>query len=366
MAGRQIANLQGLWGAAAFLIVLYHIQPLLNRVYGQSLHSHFAVFGVDIFFVLSGFVMFYGNPEPKPSAAARFPTQRPWRIVPLYWLATAAILAFFAVGFRPVGLHHISPRIVIESLAFLPSTFPDGRHDLIRTVGWTLMFELFFYLAFALTFALRSLEKSFLALAGLFLALCVWGQVAGPLPWLIDFYTSSIMLEFLYGAVLGILYLRWSGRVPGWLPLAGLALLLAGFVISIAQDLAGVVAPHKRAARFLIFGGPALLVVAGALAMERGGWILKQRFLLELGTASYALYLFNPLVLQIVVKALDRVSLASPVVAGLLAVGFCVAAAFEIHRLVEQPLLDAVKRHRRTASARLQTPAPALVTQPAE
>lgn len=366
MAGRQLANLQGLRGIAAFLVVLYHMQPLLNRVYGASLDSHFAVFGVDIFFVLSGFVMFYSNPEPRPAAARRFLTLRFFRIVPLYWLATLALIAFFLVGFRPVGVHYLDPHIVAESFAFIPSLFPDGRHDLILTVGWTLMFELFFYLAFAMTFSLRSLEKSFMVLGAAFVALCAFGQLVGPLPHLLHFYTSPIMLEFLYGAALAILYLRWPRKVPEWLPIAGLALALAGFTISIALDAVGFPVPNKHDARFLMLGIPALLVVAGALAMERGGWILKRRFFLELGAASYVLYLFHQLIMQMAVKVIHPILPTAPAVAGVVAIGACVAGSFAIHRHVEQPILDLARRltRRRPRQAELAMIAPSI--QPAE
>lgn len=360
MTGRQIANLQGLRGIAAFLIVLYHIQPLLNRVFGTTLHSNFVVFGVDVFFVLSGFVMFYSHPEPSPGGVRKFLVQRFFRVVPLYWLATSLIIGFFLIGFRPVGLHQLTPAIVAQSLAFIPSSFAGGRHDLILTVGWTLQFELFFYAAFALTFPLRSLERSFAALAAVFVGLSIFGQLARPLPYLVYFYTSPIMLEFLYGAALAILYLRWSEEAPRWLAAAGLALLIGGFVVSIVEDAARVPVPHQHDARFLILGLPALMVIAGGLAMERGGWVLRNRFLLELGAASYVLYLFHTLILQMAVKLVRPLLPASAYLVAPVAVAACVMAAFVIHRWIEQPLLDWSKRltrsRRPAAEAATATP----------
>jgi peptidoglycan/LPS O-acetylase OafA/YrhL len=366
MAGRQIANLQGLRGIAAFLIVLYHLQPLLNREYGLSLHSNFGVIGVDIFFVLSGFVMFFSNPEPQPAGVQPFLTQRFFRIVPLYWLATLAIIAFFLAGFRPVGLHELSPKIVAQSFAFIPSAFANGRHDLILTVGWTLMFELFFYLAYALTFPLRSFEKSFAVLAAAFVGLSVIGHLVNPLPYLLNFYTSPIMLEFLYGAATARLFLRWKGDVPRWLPSAGLALLLTGFGIVIAEDATGIGVPNKHDARFLILGLPALLVFGGALVMERGGRALKNGFFLELGTASYVLYLFHPLILQMSVKLLRPAVPHSAAIAGIVAIAVCLASAFAIHRWIEAPLLAWSKRLTRRRASVARPTARALAMQATE
>jgi len=366
MAGRQIANLQGLRGIAALLVVLYHAQPVLNRAYGMSLDTDVGVFGVDIFFVLSGFVMVISNPRPDPATTGRFLAQRFFRIVPLYWLATAAIIACFAIGFRPVGLHHLGPWMVVQSVLFIPSNFPDGRHDLILTVGWTLMFELFFYAALALTFPLRSIGKSVAVLAMLFAALSVVGRIALPLPYLLDFFTAPIMLEFLYGAMLALAYAYWSDAAPRWLAPAGLVLMAAGFAIVIALDAAGVPVPNKHDARFLLLGLPAAVVVGGALAMERGRWILRQPWLLELGAASYVLYLFHALVLQGSIKLVRPLLPQAPVIAGMFALLACLAAALVVHHFIEQPLLDWTKRlMRRRARSDPSLPAP-LTIQPAE
>ena len=344
MAGRQIANLQGLRGIAALLVVLYHAQPVLNRAYGLALDRHVGVFGVDIFFVLSGFVMVISNPRPNPAATGRFLAQRFFRIVPLYWFATAAIIACFGIGFRPVGLHHLDPWIVAQSAFFIQSSFPDGRHALILTVGWTLMFELFFYAALALSFPLRSIGLSVGVLAVLFVALAAIGQFGPPLPYLLDFFTAPIMLEFLYGAFLALAYAHWSNAGPRWLAPAGLLLAATGCAIVIALDAAGVAVPNKHDLRFLLLGLPAALVVGGALAMERGRWILRQPWLLELGAASYVLYLFHPLVLQGSVKLVRPLFPQAPLIAGMFALLASLVVAFVVHRIIEQPLLDWAKR----------------------
>ncbi|OYW45781.1 MAG: hypothetical protein B7Z08_06265 [Sphingomonadales bacterium 32-68-7] len=338
----QLANLQVLRGIAAFLIVGYHLQPLLNSTYGQDLHARFAVIGVDIFFVLSGFVMFYSN-RAFARDSVTFLVERFVRIVPLYWLATLAMIAFFLVGFQPVGLHYLSGRVVAESLAFIPSLFPDGRHDLIVSVGWTLTYELFFYVAFALTFAMRSQIRSLIVLTAAFGALILVGRAMAPLPYLAAYFTAPIILEFLYGAALAILYDRFAGPVPSWVPRVGVALLALGLGLSLVLDAFGLATPNKSEARFLILGLPALFIVAGALAMEKGGWRARQQSILLLGAASYALYLFHPLILHIVVKAS---ALALPfggapgaLAAALLAIGASVAGAIVIHRVVELPLM---------------------------
>lgn len=346
MHPRQVANLQVLRAVAALLVVLFHLQPTLNAAFGQSLHVNFPAFGVDIFFVISGFVMFYSN-RRLDRDAGQFLVERFFRIVPLYWLATLMIVACFMVGFRPVGLHLLNGRILLQSLLFVQSSFPDGRHDLILTVGWTLMYELFFYAAFALTFVFRSQVVSLLLLGLSFAMLIAGGKLFGPLPYAIDFYACPIIVEFLYGAALAILYDRLGQRAPSWLPALGVMLIVAAFAMMSGWEAMRLPVPNKHDARFLLFGVPGLLIVAGALAMEKGGWIMRQSFPLLLGAASYALYLFHPLILQIVIKGcailLPRHGALAVAVAALLAVAICIFAAIGIHLAIERPLLRKAK-----------------------
>ena len=104
--------------------------------------------GVDIFFIISGFVMFYAN-RTQPNSIKRFLAARVLRIMPLYWFATLLIVGLFAIGLRPNGVHYLDAEIVAKSLFLIKSTFPDGRYDLVLNLGWTLIFEMFFYVVFA-------------------------------------------------------------------------------------------------------------------------------------------------------------------------------------------------------------------------
>jgi peptidoglycan/LPS O-acetylase OafA/YrhL len=109
-----------------------------------------------------------------------------------------------------------------------------------------------------------------------------------------------------------------------------------------------------------------LLVIGGALVMERGGRALKNGFFLELGTASYVLYLFHPLILQMSVKLLRPAVPHSAAIAGIVAIAVCLASAFAIHRWIEAPLLAWSKRLTRRRASVARPTARALAMQATE
>ena len=114
-AAPTILNIQVLRGIAALLVVYFHLQPVVHSAYGGNHVWKFGLAGVDIFFVISGFVMFYAN-RTQPASISRFLAGRVLRVMPLYWCATLLIVALFAIGLRPNGVHYLDAEIVAKSL----------------------------------------------------------------------------------------------------------------------------------------------------------------------------------------------------------------------------------------------------------
>jgi exopolysaccharide production protein ExoZ len=122
----------------------------------------------------------------------------------VYWLATFVEVAIWFAGFHPNRLHIVTAPILAKSLVFVPSEFPGGRTDLVLSLGWTLMFELYFYAAFAATFWMRSIKKSFIAIAIFFMVGVGLSTLVAQLPYLLHYYFSTITFEFLFGAFCAI------------------------------------------------------------------------------------------------------------------------------------------------------------------
>ena len=341
MDGRKFSNIQILRAVAAFFVVFYHLQPWAIKMDTRPLN--FGASGVDIFFVISGFVIFYAN-RAMTNEVGSFFIGRLIRIVPLYWLATLTLAALFAVGFHPAGNHELNAGILLRSLLFIQSEYAGGRIDLMLSVGWTLIYEMYFYLIFAVALRTRDMSKALLVVTGFFVATVSAGSLWQGKPYLVAYLTSPIVLEFLYGAWLafGLQKLTLIDR-PRAIAVASLAILIGLAGLS-RWDVSGTAPaiPYFDQWRFLLIGAPAALIVAGALLLDHTGLGIRHRWALLFGAASYPLYLFHIFVVQPIGKVglaflpHTPFSFAIVVVSGLVASALL---AITIHLWVEQPIL---------------------------
>ena len=143
---------------AALLVVITHITFYNHERLDQNVNIwSFGAIGVDIFFVISGFIMVAtsGIYDGKPVYWKDFVKKRILRIVPMYWIATSIkVLALLSV---PAMVLHAELDIsrIVMSYFFLPQFNPAGRFEPLLGVGWTLIYEMFFYAFFALALFLN-------------------------------------------------------------------------------------------------------------------------------------------------------------------------------------------------------------------
>ena len=337
--------IQLLRALAALMVVVHHATimlsqrnrlPIPNWLNGSS--------GVDLFFVISGFVMTISSAPllSAPHPARTFLARRLERVVPMYWLVTtvkiAVLLLVPALGLNALG----SMSHVLGSYLFIPSYNPEQAIEPVVVVGWTLNYEMAFYVLFAAALALRL--KPLRVLAPPLLVFGLWGLVHAPRgPVWVEFYQNTLLLEFLFGVLLGLALPRVL-RLP-W-P-AGLVLVAGGLgALLFWRD------PGVSNARGLEWGLPALAVVAGALTLESRWGARSPRWLLELGDASYSIYLIHTFALPAVGLLLSRLrhpwagEIAMSVI---VAVVLSTAAGELTYRLVELPMTRWFKGRRRTS-----------------
>jgi len=292
-------GIQALRFLAAILVVMTHATLYTT----DRLDPGFGIWspgaaGVDIFFVISGFVMVVSSRKlmTQPGGWLVFAKRRLIRVVPLYWLGTTLkVAALLAVPLLVVHAK-LSFYQVVTSYLFFPARNAEGGLEPLMGVGWTLNYEMFFYMVFTLALLLR---RNIYWFIGVVLGLCALGSLLPNIESdALAFYFNSIVIEFFGGMLLARVAATW--RLPWW---ACLAAFVVGLTMLLA--LSGLL-PFPR---FISYGLPALLVVSGVVFGER--WLSGRIpvVLLDLGAASYALYLFHPLVAPVAPAVLKRVGL---------------------------------------------------------
>ncbi|MBA3774248.1 MAG: acyltransferase [Ramlibacter sp.] len=338
----QFTGVQILRFVAAMLVVVVHVtQATSIHITGLGDGHYWGAgdFGVDIFFVISGFAMAITTqhlPRLGPgrrTAAWVFMRRRILRIVPLYWFYTllkiVLALALPALAAKFV----LTPGYVAASLFFIPVANEQGLMWPVLPVGWTLNFEMLFYAVFAVAIALGTARIVFCAtvFALIFAAAQWWPGIQ-----ILHFYGQSIIFEFLLGVCIAHLVTRLGSPKAAF----GLLLAVAGFLFALGPSW------DDRGSRLVPWELGATLIVLGIVWCE--SWIagLKAaRPLAFLGDASYSIYLSHAFVVPAGVLALKKLGIHDPA-AILLIVGCMVVVVGGLsHVWLEKPMTSFFKHY---------------------
>lgn len=328
-ASANLKSLQILRAVAATSVVYCHIDTTPD----------IGTFGVDLFFVLSGFVMamvIAGGQRPYAFAMSRIA-----RIVPMYWLLTTALLLVAWLAPRLLNSTTADLGNYLRSLAFVPYFKENGELHPMLAVGWTLNYEMLFYacvLAAIVLFRRFYLVATLVLMATLYLAGAsgAFGSVATA------FLGNTLVAEFAFGML--VFEARRRQMLPPLRPATALALALAAFVY-----MAWVEQPVVPA-RFLNFGLPAVLMLIALLSLEapcfasNPGWV---RVLARIGDASYATYLSHTFIVEGIRKVLhQKLQLLDPYgpVGVIVVIGVALAVGQLLYELLDRPLSAAARR----------------------
>ena len=116
----RLYSVQALRAIAANLVILTHLFVVEGKHFAEPLlprTAFYGMFGVDIFFVLSGFVMLE---TAGGKSAARFLWNRALRIYPAYWVATSAVLLAFLYNPALVNSSYAEPTCIWKSYLLIP------------------------------------------------------------------------------------------------------------------------------------------------------------------------------------------------------------------------------------------------------
>lgn len=291
---------------AAVLVATFHIFSNLKFMRADLDSLYWMRGGVDIFFVISGFVMVQSTSDRNISPKA-FITQRAQRIVPMYWIASVVTITQIPGQWW----------LKIQSLLFIPAMNP--KTNMVQPIlepGWTLNYEMFFYVIFAFSLLLKESYR-FVAVAAILALLVIAGlTVEGGV--LLEFYCRPIIIEFAMGMAIA----KFGIRLPIFALPVGFALMI--ILQSVAMD------------RIYLLGIPAMMIVASALSAEQH--LPKWKFADFLGSASYSIYLFHLLALSALVDIWPYIGLGKEIFA-VAALGFMLLVGCGMYWAVEQPII---------------------------
>lgn len=336
----MIAGIQYLRFVAAFMVLLGHalMEAHQQGVLNDSAHHATDKFpwgaGVDIFFVISGFIIHRASAKLAPGkrSTGDFLFKRALRIVPLYWTFTALMLA--AIWIAPDHIKAGAPDItqVLKSLFFIPYSLDRAEIRPILAQGWTINYEMFFYSLAAAALMVPNPVRTKTLVALVLIAFGTGAAFKGNGVFF-DFLGQSVMLEFLLGILLSV----YSRTLLAMRATIRITLALSGFVtlyaIGSSQDLPRVICE-----------GIAATMIVAAFMSHGFGEGKFSRGLVYLGNASFVLYLSHPFTINAVDLALRKLP-ALPAPAWIaIAITAALGAAVAIYATLEVPMNNKLKR----------------------
>lgn len=342
---KQNSNLnliQVLRGVASLMVVLFHTTGNAKEILNKKFYFDFFLFGysgVDIFFVLSGFIITYTSMRwiERKDQLLPFIKRRFIRIFPSYWIIIGLFLILQLLLPSFYKTHYSFSLSNFFSTLFL---FPG--HTMVNGVSWTLSYELFFYLLFSLVFVIPNKKWAFYLFAVyalVIIALPFLGKDQGYSNEWLKLISDPMNVEFFMGVMAALLI----PRIPQKLSLPFMIIGGALFLVS------GIFTDHKYYLftngynRILLFGVPSFLIITGLVKFELSRNINIHNALRLLGEASYSLYLLHLPLLAAGIKMIARLNIQNNIILQLLLliiVAIICYGSILFYKWIERPIIN--------------------------
>ena len=320
----MINNLQYLRAFAAINVVFFHIL-LTSAAYDYSpdifvFLSGWGENGVDIFFVLSGFVMLHTQLHNKRDPIS-FMKSRIFRVVPIYWLATVTVaISYLIIPESAFNSNSPSFAALLQSLFFIRGAVTGYLP--ILPVGWTLEWEMLFYIIFSISLLFSNFKYIY---TSIFMMLFISTLIS----------RNIIVLEFIFGMLIAHFYHRHPNHHFLGKPLTIMGCL--GLIASIPIDF------DKEIFRVMIWGIPSALIVMGAVYIQQ----FNSPIFKLLGSASYSIYIIHFPIVSLYYKI--NSSINNNIGENLLAVILlliCIIIGSILYLFIEKPILNFFSKYK--------------------
>jgi peptidoglycan/LPS O-acetylase OafA/YrhL len=345
---RQIDGLQLLRAVAVMLVAWLHADEKMVRFAGHHIPD-LGVFGVDIFFVISGFILssivMRERHAPGLAVMGKFLQRRLIRIYPVYWIFAFLTLARLAHTHQLFEQNYFTAFFLL-----LPAKYP--AFPLLHEFSWTLIFEMFFYatLSVILIKTVRFATPALITVLLLLVTLGAFVDIRRPF-WI--FACNPILLEFAFGALLALAHPKFGRHRR-----IGIGMTVGGSILAIglrtynsptvASGLHMVRIDSGVFERVFTFGIAAALIVGGMIFWSPALSNRLGRLFVVLGNASYSTYLVSSLGIEYCLRVLIKLggnpfTLWKQALYDTVSVVLVLAAGWLFYDLVEWPLLRSIQ-----------------------
>jgi peptidoglycan/LPS O-acetylase OafA/YrhL len=301
MNNNKIQSIHYLRGIAALLVVGFHARQTLNGMFGIKDLGNFLFLGgqagVDLFFIISGFIIAYSTHDKQRSAPGAFIIRRFFRIYPVF--IVSLLLCYLVVNYvKPIDFS-----LLIRSAFLIHTNYslhgPFFGYNILYT-AWTLTYELYFYIIFVVAMSINHnhrvlIASTLLLIPGVILQKIYNGSISlsgdvslenTELPFL-NFIASPMMIEFIYGMLLYkfVTKIRLQHH--------------SGIILFIAFSFTFVCyfSNYRFGSGPVNFGLWAIVLMIGLMIYEQTHSIGTSAILNTLGDISYSLYLTHVIVI---------------------------------------------------------------------
>ena len=354
----KLNSIQFLRAIAALLVVYEHSMDVVNKQ-GASWQSNFyhldnfGCIGVDLFFVISGFIITYvAHKYTGTAQGIQFLVKRFARINPAYYIATILYLGSLLISLKSKNIPFVDVLDVtitssMDTILVVPTSAKLSEFRPLLSIGWTLAFEWLFYILFSILI-LFNIKLKTIILPSLILLLIIAGRLIRPGDFRLQFITNPIMLEFILGIIICQLLIQIK-KIPTAVAFTLLAIGIISYGLLIRFGYGNVWSHLKTItgklslSRFFLWGIPSGCIVTGSVFLEKSGRLsrlFKNKWSLLLGNASYSIYLIHYTILGLLLILYTKTGPLLPPDALIWSqLMIVVAISIAFYKQVEQPLL---------------------------
>lgn len=350
----MIKGVQAARAAACLMVLFSHASAIiaLPKYFGRVPFGgilRVGDIGVDLFFVISGFIIFSVHSQDigRPSFLARYARKRFQRIYPLYWIVTVLLLIMVLLGVGDTR-HHYSLLAIMDFISLVDVSSAVNPNP----VAWSLYYEVLFYTLFALLIASRKAGLSLIIVVIIALLVrvildTVHGFRNTP------FNDVSLHYYLIAEFALGFLVWKYSQNVKlvvGRLAFISGVILLPVTIMAVDIYVTRETWPPIRT----LYGIPFALLLIGVIRLEKTNGSSIPRSVTYIGNASFSIYLTHFLLQSFICKTLVRVEFVHAtsiyIIFGLVA-SSSLGASLLFYQFLERPLVESLRRRSRSSSS---------------